>query len=450
MAGHRPEMAPLPAELRPRGGIARKVSCDGSPGLMLRGATLADGSEADLRIVGGRIASVLACGQLEAVAGDEVCDLRGYLLLPAMADPHAHLDKAFTASRAADSDGDIVEAIDFWQSHQRTVSVRDIAERARAAALLALRNGTTAIRAQVDIDEGIGLRGIDALLRVREELREEIEIQIVAFAFPLFESVRPANFRLLKEALEMGADVVGGAPHIDLDPAAHLRDCIDVAAEWGRPLDLHMDEHTDPERLDLGAMARAVAGGEVPGAVASHCVSLASQPTAVQERVSDEVAAAGIGVVTLPQTDLYQQGRGVEARQPRGLTALAALRRAGVPVAAGGDHIQDPFSPLGCCDPLQTAQLLVAAAQVSPTQAYAMVSTEARRLLGLEPVRVEPGALADLVAIAGGSIQEVVATASPERIVIRSGRVRASTLVVSECRGRRRATPVGIEGEVAQ
>lgn len=400
--------------------------------MLLRDATLQDGSRADVRIAGETIDAVSSPGRLGVVPDEEVHELAGYVVLPAMAEPHAHLDKAFTAARVVNTPGNLIEAIETWSVHRATVSVEDVAVRARAGALLALARGATAIRSHVDVGEGIGLRAVEALLQVREELRASIDIQVVALAFPLTGRAGVANRALLREALAMGVDVVGGAPHVDPDPRAHLDACLALAAEYGRPVDLHMDEHMRSEGLDLAEMAAVVGCGFAPGAVASHCVSLGVQPPDVQARVSAAVAAAGIAVVVLPQTNLYLQARGIETAQPRGITALPALLRAGATVAGGGDNVQDPFNPLGCCDPLQTAQLLVVAGQLAPADAYGLVSDGARRAMGLAPVRVEPGFPAELVAIAGASLAEVVATATEDRIVIRAGRVRACTRVFRE------------------
>lgn len=397
--------------------------------MLLRNATLHDGSGVDVRIAGSTIDTVAPSSALSAEPDEEIHDLSGYVLLPAMAEPHAHLDKAFTADRVAGTPGDLLEAIEAWHVCRATLPMEDVAARARAGALMALAHGATALRTHVDIGEGIGLRGVKALLQVREDLRELIDIQIVALGFPLTGRAGLENLALLREALAMGVDVVGGAPHVDPNPRAHLDVCLATAAEIGCPVDLHIDEHMRSEGLDVADMAAAVARGFEPRATASHCVSLGVQPPDVQDRVSAVVARSGLAVVTLPQTNLYLQARGVVTAQPRGITALTALMRAGATIAAGGDNVQDPFNPLGSCDPLQTAQLLVAAGQLTVADAYKLVSDGARHVMGLPPVRIEPGFPAELVAVEGASLAEVVATATEDRMVIRAGRVCARTRV---------------------
>jgi len=131
-------------------------------------------------------------------------------------------------------------------------------------------------------------------------------------------------------------------------------------------------------------------------------------------------------------TNLYLQGRAVGTATPRGLTAIRALLSAGVTLAAGEDNVQDPFNPLGRADPLGTAQLLVLAAHLDPHVAVGLVGAGARAVLGLPAVQIHAGAPADLVAIAGRSLREVVATATEDRVVIRCGRVVSRTRVQRE------------------
>jgi cytosine deaminase len=228
--------------------------------------------------------------------------------------------------------------------------------------------------------------------------------------------------------MEAGADVVGGCPYLDPDPTASQELCLKLAAEFGRPLDLHSDETLDPSVLNLPGLAELVASsGFGHGVAASHCCSLGMQSAKVARRVAEQLAAVGVSVICCPQTNLFLQARGHDSAPPRGLTAVRALRRAGVSVAAGGDNLQDPFNSVGRGDPLEVASLLVAAGHLGPEEAYAAVSTVARAVLGLPEVRVAPGFPAELLAIRAASVQEAVAGASPERVVVHQGRVVCRT-----------------------
>jgi cytosine deaminase len=140
-----------------------------------------------------------------------------------------------------------------------------------------------------------------------------------------------------------------------------------------------------------------------------------------QREIADAVAGAGIGIVALPQTNLYLQGRATSQLVPRAITPIAILLQAGVAVAAGQDNVQDPFNPIGRADPLETASLLVAAAHVSPDLAYELVSDGGRQVLGRGRVAVERGSPADLVAVRASSMREAIAMAPGDRRVFRHG-----------------------------
>ena len=155
-----------------------------------------------------------------SLARDEAdsLDLSGYVLLPAPAEPHAHLDKALTAERVEVQAGDLNAAIEAWHAHRAGLGAEDIARRAESAALIALARGTTAVRTHVDVGEGIELRAAEALVSVRDRLRPLMDIQVVALSYPLAGAAGAENRALVRAALELGVDVVGGAPHIDPDP----------------------------------------------------------------------------------------------------------------------------------------------------------------------------------------------------------------------------------------
>jgi cytosine deaminase len=399
--------------------------------MLLRAARLADEAAADVRTAGDRIVEVAPAGTLRRGPDEDVQDLSGYVLLPAPAEPHAHLDKAFTAGQVPNPAGDLEGAIEAWLAYRVGLTVADVFERARTAALRSLAHGATAIRTHVDVGEGIELRALEALLRLREELADVVPLQVVALVSrPLTGAEGSENRAFLRAAIEAGADLVGGAPHVDPDPAAALDFCLRTAAELGKPVDLHMDETLNRSMLGLADLATRVIDGFPHAVTASHCVSLGIQPADVQARVAREVAAAGISVVALPQTNLYLQGRGFETSPPRGLTAVRALLDAGATVAAGTDNVQDPFNPLGRGDPLETAGLLVAAGHLTPQAAYRLVSSGARRAMGLPEVEVAPGSPCELLAVTGSSLTEAIATASEDRFVFSRGRLISRTSVV--------------------
>jgi cytosine/creatinine deaminase len=391
--------------------------------MLLTRATLADGRRVDVRITGERITAV---GDHLVPADDEtVVDLDGRLLLPAPAEPHAHLDKALTADRVPNPAGDLLGAIKAWLAYRPTLTVEDIAARSEQAVRMLAANGVTAIRTHVDVGVDIGIRGIEALARTRRAVEGVADLQIVALnSVPSTGELGAGNRLALDEAVEAGADVVGGCPHLEAEPMVAVEHAFELAAAYSRPVDLHTDETLDVAMLHLPEIADLVVKTGFPHQVtASHCVSLGVQDEATQRDVCERVVGAGVAVVTLPQTNLFLQGRGVRTATPRGLTAIRPLLDAGVTVAGGADNLQDPFNIVGRGDPFETAALLVMAGHLTPAEAYHAVSAASRAAMGLEPVEVAPGSPAELVAVRAGSVREAIATAPGGRIVIHRGRL---------------------------
>ncbi|RMH81765.1 MAG: hypothetical protein D6683_03465 [Actinomyces sp.] len=392
--------------------------------LLLADVRLVDGRCVDLVCDTGRVVAVHEAGT--GPPADERIEGGGRLVLPAPAEPHAHLDKAFTADVVANPAGDLAGAIDAWRREHERLGVDEIAERAERAVRRLVAAGTTAIRTHVDVAPGIGTRAVEALVAVRERTRHLVDLQIVALvAAPTLGAAGADQRARAREALAAGADLLGGVPHLEDDVAAATAGALELAAEAGVGVDLHVDETLDPGVLGLADLARLAR--DFPQAVtASHCCSLGMQDAVTQARVAEACAAAGVGVVTLPQTNLYLQARGRRTAPPRGLTALAALREAGVTLAAGADNLQDPFCVVGRGDPAETAALLVMAGHLGVPDAWDAVTRGARRVMGTpapaDGALVSPGDPAELVVVDAPTLRAVVADAPAGRVVVHRGR----------------------------
>ena len=393
----------------------------------LKGALLADGRTVDVRVSGGKVTEVAS--SLNPVFGENDLDLHGFLLLAAAAEPHAHLDKALTADRVPNVTGDLMGAITAWTAYRPSLTVDDIAERGERAARMLLANGVTALRTHVDVSADIGTIGVEAMHRVKTALQGLMDIQVVALvSVPTTGVAGSGNRSALREAMEAGADVVGGCPHLDPEPDRCQRYCLELAGEMGLPIDLHMDEHTGGhgELREFAAWIKRT--GFRWGATASHCVSLGMMDAHTQAAISAEVAEAGVSVVALPQTNLFLQGRDLPVATPRGLTAVRALLNAGVNLAAGADNVQDPFNTMGRADPCETASLMVMAGHLLPDEAWHAVSSASRRALGLAAAGVDVGAVADLVAIRAESLREAIAMGPAGRVVLKAGEIVSGAL----------------------
>jgi cytosine deaminase len=394
--------------------------------VLLRSATLADGRIVDIRICLDTIDEVAA--SLTAQPDEHVLDLAGYLLLPAFVEPHAHLDKAFLSERFTNDAGDLMGAIIAMQQNRHLITYEDTVDRAERAVRLMVRNGASAIRTHADTTTENGLMSVEALAEVRRRTADICEIQIVSLvSWPVTGAAGADSRALLREALQVGADLVGGCPHLDDNPEGANETLLEIASEFQRGVDLHTDENLDPQKNGLEDLARRVsASGFAYGVTASHCVSLGSQTLLRQDEIAELVAAANISVVALPHTNLFLQGREHQQSMPRAITAVKALRARKVNVCAGADNLQDPFNPMGRGDPLETASLMVMLAHLLPQQGLDAVSANARQALGLPPVLVESGNIADLVAIKVETVREALAFGPPERIVLHRGVVVSS------------------------
>lgn len=394
----------------------------------LRGARTATGQAVDVELADGLIRQVTPAAGTAAPPGPDDVDLSGHVLLPSFVEPHAHLDKVLTAGLVANPTGDLVGAVAAMDELRARTTHADLVSRAEAALRIHLAYGTTHVRTHVNVLSSVGLSTLEAMVEVRERWRGLVELQLVAL-------VNEAAGPLLRQALAAGADVAGGCPHLEDDPDKAVAACLDAAGEAGRPLDLHTDETLNPKARSLVTLADLVERTGFPyGATASHCVSLSMQPADEQRRIAEQVAAAGVAVVALPQTNLYLQGRDHPVATPRGLTAVRPLLAAGATVAAGGDNLRDAFHVLGRGDALEVAALMVTCGHLDPDTALATVTVAPRAVLGLPevPLGLAPGAPADLVAMPAADALEALGAAGAARRVWRAGQVVARTVVSTE------------------
>ncbi|MBP0457847.1 amidohydrolase family protein [Streptomyces montanisoli] len=395
--------------------FSRPQPSDGDPvgaaALVLTSARLADGRTVDVRLSGGRVEAVGTAGSLDrdGARTDPGCariDLGGYLLMPAPVEAHAHADTALSAG-----------------GPPPRYTVEDVRRRATEAALVHLGHGATAMRSHVRVGDGFGSARLESLLLARRSMRGLCDLTTVAVPRLLTGAAGAAGadgLAALRDAMAMGADAVGGCPDLDPDPAAHTETVLGLAAEYGRPVDLHTDGK-DPEQLiRLAAMARGLRTGVSVG----PCAGLALLPPEVAARAAESLAAAGIGVTCLPQG-------GCGDATIRAGAPVRLLRAAGVRLAAGSGALRDASNPVGRGDPLEAAYLLASQGGLRPAEALAAVGSAGRAALGLPEVRVEAGFPAELLAVRGDDPAAVLSQAY-SRIVIHRGRVVARTSAVRE------------------
>lgn len=384
----------------------------------------------DIGIAGGRIARV-APG-LGGAATEEL-DAAGGLVTPSFVEPHIHLDKALTAGRARENPTNFFEdAVALMREVKRTYTVEDVADRATRVLHWLVGHGVTFVRSYVDVDTIVGLTALEGVARARERCRALAHVELIAF--PQEGIVAdPGAGELLAQALERGADVVGGMPHaewLEDDARRHTDLVFELARRHNRDIQMHVDETDDPGARNLHYYAvKALREGWAGRVAADHVTALAAWDDAYAARVIDLVARARMSVVVLP-TKLMRGG--VRDREPRrrGITRVKELLAAGVNVAYGQDVVMDGFLPLfGTGDPLQVGFLLAFAAQLgTPAQVetlYDMATLNGARLMRLEGYGVAPGCRADLVVLDAPTVHEAYRTQAPRRAVVHDGRVVA-------------------------
>lgn len=389
----------------------------------IKNAIIADLGAVNVFIENGKISSISQ--KDETFSASQTYDLGGWLLLPAMAEPHAHLDKALTADQVPNPSGELMGAINAWiaAAEKGTFTHENTVQRASEAMELLLVHGVTSVRSHVNVTEDIGISSLRALAEARHNFKGLIDLQIVALMnSPLTGPNSEGNVLALDKAIEFGVDFLGGCPHLEPYPKEMISYMLDLAESSGLGIDFHVDETLDINVLTLKELALQALDRDFQLPLsASHCVSLGMQSEAIQIEVSQLVSQAGISVFTLPQTNLFLQGRDHISQMPRGLTAIKSLQDQNVVLAAGADNVRDPFNTMGRSDPFETAALMVMAGHQTPQDAFDLVSINARKAMGLEKAALEIGDVADFVAVEAPSLGTALANAPMNRRVFKEG-----------------------------
>ncbi|MFD7159549.1 amidohydrolase family protein [Kribbella sp. NPDC059898] len=368
---------------------------------------------ADLTVTDGVITQVAPATGTRRTG--TVVDAAGGLVCPSFVDAHFHPDKALTFPRLGP-----VGNTSMTESMARGAAVKsefthdDVVRRAGLAIEAAVGNGVGAVRAQVDVDSSVGLTGLEALLEVRAAYSAQIDIQLVAF--PQEGIVRdPGAVPLLRKALELGADLIGGGPDNEGDPAAyraHLDTVFGLATEFGVDVDIHADMSEVPSQRALELVAEQTIARGLHGRVnAVHCCALAAYPQEHAAEVIALVAEAGMQICICPIGNLQLVGEGTTPRG-RGASRPKELLAAGVNVAAGTDNLHDMWFRFGNLDPVETCLITCLSAALRTDaevhEGFAMVTTRAAQYLGLTKYGVQEGDYADLVVFSHSNLNDVI------------------------------------------
>ncbi|MGQ3278680.1 MAG: amidohydrolase family protein, partial [Shinella sp.] len=382
-------------------------------------AKLADGSLKDIGVAGGRIVSIEAAGATSGAAGQ--VDIAGALLVPGFVEGHIHLDTSFYGDKwiphkPCANGFDVHERVAFQAENMAIAAPME--ERARKQLELCVANGSLQMRSHVTVDGSVGLRSLETILKIREEYRDIIDIQLVAFPQNgILKS--PGTPELLDEAIGLGADLVGGLDpaSFDRDLNGHLDVVFGVAEKRGVGVDIHLHDFGSLGAFTVEEIcARTLALGMQGRMAISHAYGLGDLDADSARRIGAKIATAGVSIMTNAPGDHV-------------FPPVALLRAEGVNVFAGSDNIRDSWWPYGDGDMLGRAMMIGYRSGFYTDEelsaAFDVVTAASAKALGLEGYGIAVGAKADFVALAAEHVPEAVVAVPKPRRVFKAGRLVA-------------------------
>lgn len=366
--------------------------------------------------------------------GNQTVDAAGGLVTIPFASAQMHLCKVHTLPMLGEDAlrryskagmGDAMGAIRLAAAVKDRYDAEWIVPNVRTAIEQAVANGTSAMRAFADVDTRARLEGVRSVMQVRDEYADLIDVQVVAFPQDGL-LCDPGAEALVRQALEEGADVVGGIPwieHTDADARAHIRRSLDLAVEFDRDVAMLVDDAGDPHLRTTEMLATETIARRWQGRVtACHARALATYPEPSLRRVMALAERAGMAFVSNPHTGPLH-------------LPIFTLLDAGLTVALGQDDIEDAYYPYGQGNLLEVAFLashVLHRFTLDDASAFLdMVTVHARNAIGLPHATITDGQPADLVVLDGATAREALARHRPPRAVIRTGQVVAMSEIVT-------------------
>lgn len=302
----------------------------------------------DVRIADGKFSEIKA--GLTPQKGEEVIDGQGNLLLPPFVDSHVHLDATLTAGQPEwNESGTLFDGIRIWSERKQDLTKEDVKKRAKKTLLNMVGHGIQHVRSHVDVTDS-HLVAAQALLELREELKDQIDLQLVAFPQEGILSY-PHGRELMEQAVKEGLDVVGGIPHFEFTTeygwqSVHF--LMALADKYDRLVDVHCDEIDDPASRNLEVLAtEAYERGLKDRVTASHTTAMGSYNNAYTYKLFRLLKMSDINFVSNPLVNVHLGGRFDTYPKRRGVTRIKELDNAGINVSFGEDDVQDPWNPLG-------------------------------------------------------------------------------------------------------
>jgi cytosine/creatinine deaminase len=337
-----------------------------------------------------------------------------WVALPGFANLHAHADRSFSVQSFRPRS--LTDALAAASEARATFTSADVRARAGRFFERSIAHGVSRLRTHTDVDAIVELRSLQGVLAARGDVIGRLDVDIIAFATSRNDLAHPSAVEHLERAIELDPDFLGASLNSSADPARALNSLFDLAERNNLPLDLHLDEHLEPQRMLAPMVAEAVIARGLHGRVTlGHLCALSTLEPAPARAQIERLARAEITVVALPETNLLLQDRAEGTPRRRGVTLVRELAAAGVKVRLGTDNVRDWFYPFGDGDMLETALSAAVTAHLDdPAELIAAICNGHRS--------ISPGEPADFVLIPASSFDDALARRPAGRMVFKRGR----------------------------
>ncbi|EPY1009604.1 cytosine deaminase [Vibrio vulnificus] len=365
----------------------------------------------------------------------DILDAEGGMAVAPFCEPHIHLDTTQTAGEPSwNISGTLFEGIERWAERKETLSIEDVKSRAKQTLKWQIANGVQHVRTHVDVSDPT-LIALKAMVEVREEMKEWVDIQIVAFPQEGILSY-PNGKELLEEAVQLGADVIGAIPHFEFTREygiESLHYVFELAQKYDRLIDVHCDEIDDEQSRfveTLAALAHKFNMGHK--VTASHTTAMGSYNGAYASRLFRLLRMSGINFVANPLVNIHLQGRFDDYPKRRGVTRVKEMLNANINVCFGHDDVFDPWYPLGTANMLQVLHMGLHVCQVMGydqiNNSLDLISTNSARTLNIQDKHgIEAGKPGSLLILPAENGFDAVRRQVPVRYSVRHGKVIAET-----------------------
>lgn len=318
----------------------------------------------DVRIENGIFKAI---GKNLEASGDKVIDANGKLLLPPFIDSHVHLDATLTAGDPEwNETGTLFDGIRIWSERKQTLTKKETKERAIQTLKKQASHGIQFVRSHVDTTDP-SFTALEALLEVKDEVKDFMELQLVAFPQEGILSFKNGK-NLIKQAVEMGVDVIGAIPHFEFNRdygVDSLKYIVELAEKYDKLIDVHCDEIDDPNSRHLEVLATlAYESGLKNKVTASHTTAMGSYNDAYVYKLMRLLEMSNINMVCNPLINMHLGGRFDTYPKRRGLTRVKELLENNVNVSFGEDDIKDPWYPMGDGNMLDSIHMGIHATQL--------------------------------------------------------------------------------------